>query len=188
MNFKKLSKMVVLLAVIVALPGCNLVRDKCCGGKDQNSCSSSLSDKENEITGNGNCNKCGKSSCDMSCSAALEHEGERLQSLIPSCNLTGMQILERKSSIDSTGFFQKVSEVLELPNGFEFVFNESSEFSHELLDFVNFERNCCSDFSFGLEFEPNMGPTHLKIYGSEKVKSQIESLIQEFNIKKSSID
>ena len=79
---------------------------------------------------------------------------------------------------------KKIARVEELETGYDLVFNEPKEYSAELLEFINFERNCCSSFSYALIFEPNNKATHLQIYGSKEIKSEIAKGFKELGLLK----
>ena len=89
-----------------------------------------------------------------------------------SCNLNEKQFAERADSL-SKNIFSKATAIKPLKNGYDIVFNEPKEFSLELIEMVNFERGCCSGFTWALVFEPNNKATHLQAYGSKKIKSEM---------------
>ena len=125
------------------------------------------------------CNNCDKNSCDTSCNST---ETGNLKSLLPSCNLSEDALKMRKKDLTTNGILHKASHILELENGFDFVFHQPKAFSQDILDYVNFERSCCSDFWFAIEFEPNEGAIHLKIFGSTDIKQQMKNLMYELKI------
>lgn len=92
-------------------------------------------------------------------------------------------MLERKSFLQST-MSKKIARVEELETGYDLVFNEPKEYSTELLEFINFERSCCSSFSYALIFEPNNKATHLQIYGSKEIKSELAKGFKELGLLK----
>lgn len=133
------------------------------------------------------CGKCNKNSCDASCSSNPENdttkEGQRLKELVPSCNLSQKQMVDRRAALTGKySMFNKVQRIIELKDGYDFVFAEPKEFSIQLLEFINFERNCCSNFSFALEFEPNEKATHLKMYGSQAIKDELKNGFTELGV------
>lgn len=134
------------------------------------------------------CSHCGKSTCTSECSSnpkttTTMTDSSRLKALVPSCNLSGSEMLERKSFLQST-MSKKISRVEELETGYDLVFNEPKEYSAELLEFINFERSCCSSFSYALIFEPNNKATHLQIYGSKEIKSELAKGFKELGLLK----
>ncbi len=133
------------------------------------------------------CPNCGKNSCDTTCNPNPQNqaneEGEILKKLIPSCHLSSADIVKRKSELEKEGMFRKVIEVNELPNGLEFIFDGIQTDPQLLLDYISFERTCCSSFSFALEFEPNMGNMHMRVFGNENVKEQMKNVLQELKIR-----
>jgi hypothetical protein len=132
------------------------------------------------------CPKCGKNSCTKECASsefATVTEGEKLKSIVPSCNLSASQMVDRRTKLTSKySMFQKVKKVVEMEDGYDFVFSEPKEFSQKLLEFINFERACCSNFSFALEFEPNEKATHLKMYGSPAIKQELKNGFKELGV------
>ena len=133
------------------------------------------------------CPNCGKTTCNTSCSADSENptvrERKSFQSFIPSCDLSAKRMLERKAELmDNESIFQQVDHVSELANGYDFVFTQPKDFSYRLLEFINFERSCCSSFTFSLEFEPYEKATHLKIFGSISIKEELRKGFTELNI------
>ncbi len=101
--------------------------------------------------------------------------------LIPSCNLSNSQMIDRKTFL-TNGLAKKISELKELSEGFDLIFREPVEYSKELLEFINFERNCCSNFTFALIFEPSNRATHLQIYGSKSIKKELENGFRELGL------
>ena len=109
------------------------------------------------------------------------NEYMRLKNLIPSCNLTGVDLVKRKEELQSS-FVKKIYKVEELETGYDFIFHEPIAYSSELLEFINFERNCCSSFAFALIFEPHNKATHLQIYGSKEIKEEIKRVFKELGV------
>jgi hypothetical protein len=97
---------------------------------------------------------------------------ENFNKILPSCSLTNDEMIARKAFLEK-GLARKVNKIVELSYGYDLIFNESVEFSKELLDFINFERRCCSSFSYALIFEPHNKATHLQIYGSKQIKQEL---------------
>lgn len=117
------------------------------------------------------CSSCGKRSCDKDCLSNSIDTAD-LKSLVPSCNLSSKEMNERKEFLQAT-MAKKIFKVEELETGYDLIFHESVEYSIELLEFINFERGCCSSFSFALIFEPNNKATHLQMYGSKEIKEEL---------------
>ena len=74
---------------------------------------------------------------------------------------------------------KKIVRTEELETGYDMIFQEPIEYSKELLEFINFERGCCSGFSFALIFEPDNKATHLQMYGSKEIKEELKSGLKE---------
>lgn len=190
MNVKFKSVMLMTVAVIT-FSSCNRQTAGCCAGsKNKTSCSKNCKTDKKEskmTTENATCSKCGKNSCDTNCltstSTDSTSDGAKFKAMVPSCNLSETQMVSRKEELTSKyGMFLKVKEVIELKDGYDLVFNEPKEFSQTLLDFINFERSCCSNFSFALEFEPYEKATHLKIYGSKSIKQEMKNGLTELGV------
>ncbi len=80
------------------------------------------------------------------------------------------------------GIFSKVKSVEAMSTGYQLTFNEPIEFSNELLEFVNFERDCCAGFTFALVFEPNNKASHLQLYGSKEIKEELRGAFVELGV------
>lgn len=119
------------------------------------------------------CGSCGKNSCDKSCSSN-PNDTTDLKSLVPSCNLSNSEMAYRKEFLQAT-VAKKIAKIEELETGYDLIFHEPVEYSKELLEFINFERGCCSNFSFALIFEPNNKATHLQMYGSKDIKEELKN-------------
>ena len=71
---------------------------------------------------------------------------------------------------------KKIASIEELDTGYDLIFHEPVEYSKELLAFINFERACCSNFSFALLIEPHNKATHLQMYGSKEIKEEVKGI------------
>ncbi len=138
-----------------------------------NSCSSEKckSPNKTEAKKSNACGSCGKNSCDKTCSTNPNDTSD-LKSLVPSCNLSNDEMIERKEFLQKS-MVKKIVRTEELETGFDLIFNEPIEYSKELLEFINFERGCCASFTFALIFDPNNKATHLQIYGSKEIKEEL---------------
>lgn len=132
------------------------------------------------------CSHCGKNSCDMDCSSNPKNvtamaDPSNLKEMIPSCSLSESQLHQRKELLQST-IATKVARVEEMETGYDLIFKEPKEFAMELLEFINFERSCCSSFTFALIFEPHEKATHLQIYGSKGIKQELATGFRELGL------
>lgn len=130
------------------------------------------------------CSHCGKTTCDKTCSSnlATNTKDTAMQNkILPSCSLSETALTERGATLSKT-IFSKAKSINSLKDGYDIVFNESKEFSNELMEMVNFERSCCSDFTWAVVFEPNNKATHLQVYGSKKVKEEMASAFKSFGL------
>lgn len=101
--------------------------------------------------------------------------------ILPSCSLSEKEFAERSNTLSKT-IFIKAKTINSLKDGYDIVFNEPKEFSLDLIEMVNFERSCCSDFTWALVFEPNNKATHLQVYGSKKVKDEMRNAFKSFGL------
>lgn len=154
--------LIIVSAIMVAgaatwYLACSSCGDACCKPK--------ISEKSTAA-----CNSCGKSSCDKHCKSG---DATNFKSKVPSCNLSNEQMEERKELLKN-GIFSKVKSIEELPTGYQLNFEEPKAFAADLIEFINFERGCCANFSFGLILDPNEKGTHLQMYGSSEIKEELK--------------
>lgn len=122
------------------------------------------------------CSHCGKSTCSKDCSA-----GTVTTKILPSCSLNEKEFAERSDTLSKT-IFSKAKVIKQLKTGYDITFNEPKEFSLQLIEMVNFERSCCSGFTWALVFDPNNGATHLLVYGSKSIKEEMRNAFKSFGI------
>ncbi len=70
------------------------------------------------------------------------------------CCLTEPELALRRAEL-ATGMFNAVQQIQELANGYAFQFPGSRDWAEKLLNFINFERECCPFFTFEMVFEPD---------------------------------
>src|SRR5262249_1683466 len=90
------------------------------------------------------------------------------------CTLSSEDFARRQQVIRK--LLQKTVERHELEDGFEFVFPSSETTLAELVDFVDFERNCCRFLSFELVVNLGNGPIHLRLRGPDGSKEAIRQI------------
>jgi len=145
----------------------------------------SCSDKKEDISGatqlkkkkikkeEMSCEHCGKNSCDTNGSShTTQVNAVSLKTALPSCNLNEEQLWQRKDFLQS-GMAKKIEEVKELETGYELLFSPSKETAAEILEFISFEKQCCSSFTYALVFKANNESMGLQIYGSKEMKKEI---------------
>jgi hypothetical protein len=98
---------------------------------------------------------------------------------VEACNLTSKEQAKRYKELRDV-LFNRIASVKELPDGYDLLFNEKLEFSKQLVEFINFERECCPSFTFSLNFEPHEGPIHLQVKGSKGIKDMIAFWLREY--------
>lgn len=87
---------------------------------------------------------------------------------IVACKLNSAEQIKRSKEIKQD-LLSKSSTVNELPDGFEWVFDASNETANRLIDFVNFERDCCAFFTFTMVFTPDKKNIRLQITGEKEI-------------------
>ncbi len=148
------------------------------------SCNGQSAKTKTATTKAATCSHCGGTSCNKSCSSGslTQKKDSTMQNkILPSCSLNEKEFAERRSMLSKT-IFSKAKSINNLKDGYDIVFNEPKEFSLDLIEMVNFERSCCSDFTWALVFEPNNKATHLRVYGSKKVKDEMKNAFHSFGL------
>ncbi len=84
--------------------------------------------------------------------------------IIPDCRLSPATQVVRIGQIRS-GFFRDIDSIDEGKGGLRLQFADKPETVRELIDFIRFERECCTSLRFGLEWKPNGGPVTLEMRG-----------------------
>lgn len=92
------------------------------------------------------------------------------------CSLTESELVTRGEEV--ADLFKHVEQVNELADGYALRFPGSNTWANTLVQFINFERECCPFFEFGLVFEQKQGPIWLHIRGPEGVKAMVEEMIR----------
>ena len=104
----------------------------------------------------------------------MQNELESPANELPiACNLSGAERAKRGEEVESV--FKGVQQVKELADGYAYCFPGNEECAARLMEFVLAERRCCPFFTFGLVFEPNLGPIWLQLRGGQGVKEFIAS-------------
>jgi hypothetical protein len=91
------------------------------------------------------------------------------------CTLTEAEKVTREEEV--VDLFKHVLQVNELADGYALRFPGSDTWANKLVQFITFERGCCSFFTFALLFEPKQGPIWLHLRGPEGVKAIIEDMM-----------
>jgi hypothetical protein len=97
---------------------------------------------------------------------------------ILACMLTTQEQKARSKELKKL-LFPKVQSTKELKDGYALIFNNEEKLTFLLLEFINFERNCCPPFRFVLQFEPNQGPIELHMTGSPEIKELVKFITEE---------
>lgn len=87
------------------------------------------------------------------------------------CSLTGREAASRKDS--TAKILLRSLRVLEIENGYEFVFPGDSELVSRITELVVAERKCCLFLTFEILFEAAEGPIRLRVTGPDGAKDFI---------------
>ena len=90
------------------------------------------------------------------------------------CTLTSEEQTDRIASVINP-LFAKATAVRKSPDGYAARF--SDEHIDDLIEFIEFERTCCSFMTYGLEFEPQKGPVWLIARGPNSTRGLTLALI-----------
>jgi hypothetical protein len=162
-------KKVFLLMMTFSIPFlfASCEAQSCCGGKKK---------KKGETSeASAVCTKCGKNSCDQSCSDNLSEK------TIPSCSLSADTQIERGEKVISKTF-SKATAIYELPDGYDLVFPHSPEIAAELNEIAAFEQKCCAAFQWEVREDAAQKQVHLKIFGSPAVKKEFKPGFERFGL------
>lgn len=88
------------------------------------------------------------------------------------CKLTSKELQERKATVLQL-LKNAVKEKKELPNGYSFSFDGSSERFDQLTEFIRSERQCCGFFEFNIKVSDVESDLWLDITGPEGAKEMI---------------
>ncbi len=76
------------------------------------------------------------------------------------CNLQAIPLeLRPAHQANAERIFASVQEVRELPTGYALRLPNETELLQTVVAFLSYERLCCPFFHFGLEIEPEQGPS-----------------------------
>jgi len=91
------------------------------------------------------------------------------------CTLTEVELKERRRVVlDSVK--QAVLSVVELPGGYAYTFESTSDVLSQLTGLVDLERQCCKFLTFNIVVGPDDAPIRLEVTGTANAKW----VIQEF--------
>jgi hypothetical protein len=94
---------------------------------------------------------------------------QEAQPVVLACSLTGEDLAARGEVVRPLmASYQKLQE---LEDGYAFQFPGESAWIQRVVSFIAEERQCCSFFTFELQYEPNLGPIWLRLRGSAEIKA-----------------
>jgi len=81
------------------------------------------------------------------------------------CNMNVFTPTERENHIQNTvQLYKTVKEILEVENGYEFIFPSNTELIR-LTEFISYEKLCCPFLEFTLKIQPDQKPISLTLTG-----------------------
>ncbi|RMG19965.1 MAG: hypothetical protein D6730_20650 [Bacteroidetes bacterium] len=93
---------------------------------------------------------------------------------ILACTLSSSEQIARMLELKA-GIFSQCLSRIEEADGYVFVFKSSANMTARLIELIQFERQCCSAFTFTLKFLPEGGNIHLKIGNSPEIKAMVKA-------------
>ena len=96
-----------------------------------------------------------------------------LEDIPIACQLLPTDFQKRRETLMQSTIVQ-FSQVTELENGYQFHYLGSDDVAMELVEFINFERQCCPFLTFELGFAPQGAGITLSILGNNEIKTFIQ--------------
>jgi hypothetical protein len=90
------------------------------------------------------------------------------------CTLPAAGRTERRASVHAV--ISQTTSWKELENGISFSFENTDDIARSLLDLVLAERNCCSQFTYSILFEPQHQPIELRVEATGPVFQLLKEL------------
>lgn len=142
------------------------------------SCCGSKKNKKDTTTSADPCTKCGKTSCDKSCSAIETSTFDGISDKLCTSK-TKAQVEAEAVAFKKMDAFKKISSVKELETGYEFVYkNPTPELKLELIDFLKLEIKCCPTYDYALIVDAKTNTILYQRFGSEKIKQELKEYLQ----------
>jgi hypothetical protein len=168
-----LASLVIALSLYFAMKNCKTQ------GKSILACSSNCTSLKNNNmkTESGTCPKCGKDSCNSSCSSSESTVNGISDKL---CSTKTMdQIKVEADMFKKMDSYKKISSVLELKNGYEFVYKDVSPgLRLELIDMLKLELKCCPTYDYAMIVDAKTNTIHYQRYGSDTIKSELTTYLK----------
>ncbi|MBM3182388.1 MAG: hypothetical protein FJZ86_18895 [Chloroflexi bacterium] len=99
------------------------------------------------------------------------------------CIVNAIPPEEREPHFELTRrLFQASLRVVEIENGFTFLFSNQTDTLFKLFEFIRLERLCCPFLGFTVDIRPNSDQVWLSLTGEEGIKLFIKSEIDELGI------
>ena len=167
-NMKKALLVMLTFSIPLFFASCEV--QSCCGSKKNK--------KDANTTSADACTKCGKTSCDKSCSANETSSINGISDNLCTSKTTA-QIEVEANVFKKMDAFKKISSVKELETGYEFVYeNPNAELKLELIDFLKLEIKCCPSYDYALIVDAKTNTIHYQRFRSEIIKQELKAYLQ----------
>jgi hypothetical protein len=181
---RKIGSVFVLVAAFLTATTCNSQTAGCCGGdKSKTSCSKNCSTKKESKkmeTEKATCSKCGKNSCDTNCEAS-KTENTSIGGITDDvCADKSIKQIEREAeAFKKMNAYQKISAVIELETGYEFLYeNVNQAFQLELADFLKLEVKCCPTYTYAMIVDTQNKKVKYQRFGSAQIKAELKEYLE----------
>lgn len=103
----------------------------------------------------------------------MSHAEETTSKLLV-CTLPSTEFAKRR--IEVQGFVERASSVEATSTGLRFVFRNTNETAHALVDFILLEQKCCSAVSYELQSLPPHTDIILQLHASGELLASLQAL------------
>lgn len=90
------------------------------------------------------------------------------------CTLPNTELADRRMEVQK--FFGRACSVAAISTGLRFVFHNTNETAHALVDFILFEQKCCNAVSYELQSLPPHTTLILLLHASGELLAPLQSL------------
>lgn len=90
------------------------------------------------------------------------------------CALPSAELASRRKEVQE--FVERAQSIMSIPYGLQFVFPNTNEIAHALVDFILFEQKCCAAVSYELQSIPPHGEIVLQLHASGTLLASLHNL------------
>lgn len=103
----------------------------------------------------------------------MNHENQATSGLLV-CTLPSAEFRSRRIEVQE--FVERARSVVSIPNGLRFVFPNTKEIAHALVDFILFEQKCCAAVTYELQSPPPHTDLVLELHASGGLFASLQAL------------